>query len=74
MRNENIDEFDIWYEEHKSNCSINHSGSAGKMEIDAITEMFERSVARHGIKYARYIDDGDSKTFNGIVSLNPYGN
>ena len=38
-----IDEFDAWYEGHEENCSSNHAGSAGKMEIDAVTEMFERS-------------------------------
>ncbi|KAL1512702.1 hypothetical protein ABEB36_002249 [Hypothenemus hampei] len=59
--------------EHKDICSINHKGSAGKMKVDAVKEMFTRSVVKHGVKYARYIGDGDSKTFKGILDVNPYG-
>lgn len=29
-----------WYETHKDECSSNHSGSADKMEVDAMKEMF----------------------------------
>ena len=43
------------------------------MEIDAITEMFRRSVSKHGVKYVQYIADGDSKTFKGILDSKPYG-
>jgi len=69
----NIDEYNEWYETHKEMCSINHKGSAGKMEIDAVTEMFLRSKEKHGVLYVKYIGDGDSKTFMGILSANPYG-
>lgn len=54
--------YEEWLSNHE-NCSINHSGSSGKMEIDAIIEMFSRSVDKHGVKYLTYIGDGDSKTF-----------
>jgi len=37
------------------------------MEVDAVIEMFQRSEALHGLKYANYIGDGDSKTFKGIL-------
>ncbi|XP_066599941.1 uncharacterized protein [Prorops nasuta] len=43
------------------------------MEINAITEMFSRSLNKYGVKYLTYIGDGDSKTFNGIVNAAPYG-
>ena len=42
------------------------------MEIDAITEMFARPVEKYGVKYVRYLGDGDSKTYKGILSVNPY--
>ncbi|XP_044581963.1 uncharacterized protein LOC123263348 [Cotesia glomerata] len=61
-----------WYEEHENSCAINHRGSAGKMEVDAVVEMFNRSVEKHGVKYIKYIGDGDSKTFKGILDINPY--
>ena len=71
-KGEETEEFNHWYETHAENCSINHDGSAGKMEIDAITEMFLTSKEKHGVRYSTYIGDGDSKTFNGILAVNPY--
>lgn len=32
-KNDAIHEFDEWYKSHEENCTINHIGSAGKMEI-----------------------------------------
>lgn len=69
----NDDEYEEWYETHKESCSSNHAGSAGKMEVDSITEMFSRSIEKLGVMYSNYIGDGDSKTFLGIVNNNPYG-
>jgi len=70
---DNDAEFDAWYDSHQADCTANHSGSAGKMEIDAVVEMFMRSVEKHGVKYDTYIGDGDCKTFKGILDINPYG-
>ncbi|KYQ56969.1 hypothetical protein ALC60_04084 [Trachymyrmex zeteki] len=67
------DEFLEWYENHKDQCSCNHKGSTGKMEVDSITEMFIRSEEKHGVKYVNYIGDRDSKMFAGILKINPYG-
>ena len=53
-------------------CTINHNESAGKIEDDAVVEMFGRSIEKHGVKYEKYIGDGDSKTFKGILDINPY--
>lgn len=50
-------EYETWYGTHQNECSINHSGSSDKMEINAITEMFLRSVDRNGVKYVTYIGD-----------------
>ena len=44
------------------------------MEVDAVIEMFKRSESLHGLKYANYIGDGDSKTFKGILGSEPYEN
>lgn len=35
--------------------------------------MFFRSLDKHGEKYLTYVGDGDSKTFNRILSAKPYG-
>jgi len=34
---------DVEYETHKENCHINHKGSSGKMEVDAMLEMFHKN-------------------------------
>ncbi|GFS70953.1 uncharacterized protein TNCV_2720081 [Trichonephila clavipes] len=34
---------------------------------------FFRSEQKHGLKYQRYIGDGDSKTFLSIAEKKPYG-
>ncbi|XP_015182595.1 PREDICTED: uncharacterized protein LOC107069635 isoform X2 [Polistes dominula] len=66
-------EYEIWYESHVDECTINHSGSSSKMEISAITQMFSRSMEKYGVKYLTYIGNGDSKTFKGILDAKPYG-
>ena len=65
------EEYEEWYEGH-DDCDINHIGSAGKMEVDSVKEMFGRSIEEYGVKYTRYIGDGDSATYKGLLDLNPY--
>ena len=33
---------------------------------------FYRSIDQYGVKYTRYIDDGDSAILKGLLNLNPY--
>lgn len=40
-----------WYSSHEDECTINHTGSSGKMEIDAIVKMFLRSESKHGVPH-----------------------
>ncbi|XP_018338797.1 PREDICTED: uncharacterized protein LOC108746486 [Trachymyrmex septentrionalis] len=63
------------YLEHKEDghCAVNHSGSSGKMEVDAVVEMFLRSEQLHRVRYSNYIGDGDAKTFKAILDIEPYG-
>lgn len=72
--NENSEDFEDWYKRHKKDCSNNYSGSAGKMEIDVVVEMYRALVEKHGVKYIKYIGKGNSKTFKGIIDSKPYGN
>lgn len=60
-------EYEEWAESHHDTCEKNHEGSSGKMEVDAVIDMFKRSEELHGVKYCHYIGDGDSKTFKGIL-------
>lgn len=59
---------------HTNQCQVNHEGSAGKMEVDAVVEMFKRSETLHQVKYINYIGDGESKTFKDILDAEPYAN
>lgn len=65
-------EYDEWHNTHGDNCTANHHGSAGKMEVDAMREMFARSEKSLGVKYSNYIGDGDTKTFKALLDLDPY--
>ncbi|KYN22291.1 hypothetical protein ALC57_05327 [Trachymyrmex cornetzi] len=47
--------------------------AVGKMEVDAMKELFSRSVEKHGVRYINYVGDGDSKTYTGLVNAKPYG-
>ncbi|XP_071569569.1 uncharacterized protein [Temnothorax nylanderi] len=67
-------EYSEWLQTHASECNANHEESAGKMEVDAVIEMFQRSEELYQVKYADYIGDGDSKTFKGILDSEPYEN
>lgn len=69
----NTPEYEIWHNKHENECTANHEGSAGKMEVDGVINMFQRSEIMHGVKYANYIGDGDSKTFKSLLDAQPYG-
>lgn len=73
LRNHDDPQELLWQEENQENCTINYSGSAGKMEVDGIIEMFLRSKDLHGVMYKSYIGGGDSKTFKWLLNEKPYG-
>lgn len=64
--------YEEWLSLHEDDCDINHKGSASKMEVDSVKDMFGRSISEYGVKYSRYIGDGDSATYKGLLDLNPY--
>jgi len=69
----NTEEYNDWFENHQNHCSANHTGSSGKMEVDAVIEMFKRSMEKFGAQYRNYIGDGNSKTYSWILKAAPYG-
>lgn len=70
---EDSEAYSEWWNEHQPNCSANHAGSSGKMEVDGIIEMFKRSESLYGVRYKNYIGDGDSKVFKSVCEAQPYG-
>ncbi|XP_014612682.1 PREDICTED: uncharacterized protein LOC106791518 [Polistes canadensis] len=67
---ENTEEYREGYEKHMSVCRLNDQIA---MEIESIKEMFLRSEELFGVKYSNYMEDGDSKMFQEILDINPYG-
>ena len=72
-RNKNAGE--EWKEEHKLECVINHSKSAGSMEKDGVVEMYLRSIEKNSSKYGVYVSDGDTNPFGAVIDAlkNKYG-
>ncbi|GFS86238.1 uncharacterized protein TNCV_661091 [Trichonephila clavipes] len=66
-------DFAIWYEGHKSECQINHTGSSSSMEMEAAAILWQRSIKECNMLYTCILSDGDSKTFQHLMSLNIYG-
>ena len=64
-------EFVVWQEKH--NCKANHKGSAGAMEPLGASRIFQRSEAIHGLRYGKYVGDGDSASNKKVSQLCPYG-
>ncbi|XP_046608182.1 uncharacterized protein LOC124299203 [Neodiprion virginianus] len=64
--------YEEWLSIHEEECNINREGSASKMEVDGVKDVFGRSFSEYGVKYFRYIGDGDSATQKGLIDLNPY--
>lgn len=62
----------VWKSNHDKDCLNNHNGSAGKMEPDGMVEIFKRSKKEREVRYASYIGDGDTKTYQAIVDADPY--
>ena len=60
------EEYRKWFEYHKEEFMKNHEGSSGKMEVNAMNEMFSTSEEKFGEKYSNYIGDGNSKAFKAI--------
>ena len=54
-------------------CVINFSGFSGGMESQGVLEIFNRSWQNYGVRYTRYLGDGDSKSFNTVCAAQPYG-
>lgn len=68
-------EYENWLEQHRNSgkCKRNHFGSAGNMEVEGMKQIFNRSEEFHGVRYTKYIGDGDTATFTKISEMKPYG-
>ena len=58
--------YNAWYEAHKLNCEINHTGSSASMETKGAMEMFRRSIENRQLMYNVFVGDGDSDCFGSV--------
>ena len=65
--------FDEWYVGYRNDCCINYHGSSNAREVEAAKRLWSRSVRQRGLVYTGLLGDGDSKAYNAVVTLQPYG-
>ncbi|KAK6986161.1 RNA 3p-terminal phosphate cyclase-like protein [Biomphalaria glabrata] len=66
--------YQTWLEKHKQdNCSILFTGPSVMMEPESAKVIWNRSLSLHNFRYTEMVGDGDSKTFQLLNSLKPYG-
>jgi len=53
-------------------CGKNFDQPSGNMEASCTFKMFRRSQKKYGIRYVKYVGDGDSKTFSMLKKQRPY--
>ena len=66
-------EFQQWFELHEVVCSLNHSGTAGSMEVEGALVLWKRSVERLNLRYVNVVSDGDSKVIIAVQNAKLYG-
>lgn len=54
-------------------CFRNWDGSSSAMEADIIVEGFNNSLSLYGLKYTKFIADGDSSVHSKILKDVSYG-
>ena len=62
-----------WKAKHAVNCPKNFDGTANAMEAECAVRLWSRSVARNKLRYTTMLSDGDSKSYDAVVALKPYG-
>ena len=68
----NPDEYKLWFDSHRPNCKKNFSSSIQSMEHEAAKIIWSRSTSKHQLYYSTFIGDGDSKSYQQVVTMDPY--
>ncbi len=57
----------------KHHCFLNWSASSSEMETDILVEGFLESERVHGVRYVKFIGDGDSSVYPNLIQNVPWG-
>ncbi|GFU56298.1 uncharacterized protein LOC100901629 [Trichonephila clavipes] len=58
---------------HNENCKANHFGNSGSMEVPGAIEIFQRSESLHGLRYTKFLGNGDARAYKAVNEMLPYG-
>ena len=75
VQKEDNDKFAVWERQHlgSGECDRNFFGTAGMIEVHASKIMWARGVMKHNMRYTIVVSEGDSKSFNAVIEMHPYG-
>lgn len=62
-------EYKLWYDNHRSNCKQNYTGSSSSMETAIAQIIWSRSLEIHNFRYMYMVCDGDSKSHNDVKNI-----
>ncbi|GFV71053.1 uncharacterized protein TNCV_946461 [Trichonephila clavipes] len=48
-------------------------GYSGSREVSGAIEIFQRSESLHGLRYFRFLGDGDTRAYKAVNEMQPYG-
>ena len=71
-REQEPEEYNLFWKEHEKNCTANYSGTSQSMESSAAIEIWGRSIEKNQLMYSTYIGDGDSSSFKNLLKFDPY--
>ncbi|GFW73233.1 uncharacterized protein TNCV_2798971 [Trichonephila clavipes] len=57
---------------HNENCKANHFGNRGSMEVSGVIEIFQRSESLHGLRYTKYLGEGDARAYKAVNEMQTY--
>ncbi|GFO27428.1 hypothetical protein PoB_005393300 [Plakobranchus ocellatus] len=75
IKRETPQRYDRWFQEYldSDDCTVNFAKSSGMMEVRIAEVLWGRSIQRYNLRYTTIVSDGDSKSFNRLLELQPYG-
>lgn len=59
--------------EHLELSTANYYGGSVGMEVQGALDIFRNSLTTYNVRYTKYLGDGDSKGYQAVQELKPYG-
>ncbi|GFS92718.1 uncharacterized protein TNCV_1161421 [Trichonephila clavipes] len=56
-----------------SDITVAIDGNSGNMEVSGAIEIFQRTESLHGLRYTKFLGDGDARAYKAVNEIQPYG-